>query len=164
MIRTRGKWLVQLFPAFLSFVLLCLCFSFVFAQSTSSELNTIRIRGMGSVDRKGSLHLDLDWKIPTNALYLEIRRNFPNAYLILREFASQRALRIEGDFLGAATNKQARWTIDLGEGTDCLWIEDQMAIFLQIIPTDSELLQVMDVIMNLPRKPLISSITKERGY
>ncbi|GAG22145.1 unnamed protein product, partial [marine sediment metagenome] len=98
---------------------------------------------MGTVDRKGNLHLDLDWKIPTNALYLEIKRNFPNAYVILREFASQRAtfevanaeieyddaeraLRIEGDFLGAATNKQGRWIIDLGEGTDCLWIKDQM--------------------------------------
>ncbi len=180
MIRTRGKWLAQLFPAFLAFVLLCLCFSFAFAQSTSSQLNTIRIRGMGTVDRKGNLHLDLDWKIPTNALYLEIKRNFPNAYVILREFASQRAtfevanaeieyedaeraLRIEGDFLGAATNKQGRWTIDLGEGTDCLWIKDQMAIFLEIIPTDSELLQVMDVIMNLPEEASNLKYNQRKG-
>jgi len=141
--------------------------SFVYAQLAIEEFNTIRITGQGVVDRKGNLGLKLDWKIPTNALYIEIKRNYPNPYVLLRDFASQRAafelanakieyddaqnqLHLQADLLGASVNKRGRWEMDVGEGADCIWMEKQKAIFLQIFPTDTQIIQVMDTMINLP--------------
>ena len=99
--------------------------SFAFAQLLIEDFNTIRITGEGTIDTKGNLHLNLDWKIPTNALYIEIKRNYPNPYVMLREFASQRAafevanatieyddaqkqLHLKTDFLGASVKRVRR--------------------------------------------------------
>ncbi|TET60053.1 hypothetical protein E3J48_07100 [Candidatus Aerophobetes bacterium] len=180
MIFSRGIRPVHFVRVFFAVLLLSLCLSLAFAQLSPDGLNTIRIRGRGTVDSKGQLHLELDWRIPTNALYTEIKRNFPNPYVILREFASQRAafevanarityddaeraLHLGGAFLGAGVNKRGRWEIDLGEGVDCLWIKDQTAIFLEIAPIDSDLLQIMDVIIDLPKEASNVKYDENRG-
>jgi len=143
--------------------------SFASAQLPVEEFNTIRITGEGVVDTKGDLHLKLDWKIPTNALYTEIKRNYPNPYVILREFASQRAafevanaaieyddaqnqLHLQTDFLGASVNRRGRWEIEMGKDADLIWMEKQRVIFLQIFPISSQLIQVMNVMINLPQE------------
>jgi len=150
------------------------------AQLAIEELNTIRITGEGVVDTKGNLHMKLDWKFPTSALYIEIRKNYPNPYVILREFASQRAafeianakieyddakrsLHVTTDFLGGAVNKKRRWEIDIGEEADCIWMEKQKAIFLQIMPMDSQMIQVMDMMINLPQEASNVKYDKEKG-
>ena len=164
---TGRKRKVLVLPAVLVLLFLCFSLSFAFAELSVEGLNTIRIRGKGTVDRKGALHLDLAWEIPTNALYIEIKRNFPNPYVILREFAShraafevatarieyddaERALNLAADFWGAAVNRRGRWEVDLGKGADCIWIEKQTAVFLEIMHVASQLIQVMDVIIELP--------------
>jgi len=153
---------------------------FASAQLPIEEFNTLRITGEGVVDLKGDLHVNLDWKIPTNALYIEIKRNFPNPYVILREFASQRAafevanakieyddaeraLHLTADFLGASVNKRGRWEIDMGKGTDCIWMEGQRAIFLQIFPIDSQMIQIMDMMINLPQEASSVKYDEKKG-
>lgn len=64
-----------------------------FAQPPLGGVNIIRISGRTIVDEKGNLHVNLEWKIPSNALYMHIKRNYPNPYMILREFLPQRATR-----------------------------------------------------------------------
>jgi len=154
--------------------------SFASAQLPVEDFNTIRITGEGIVDTKGDLHLKLDWKIPTNALYTEIKRNYPNPYVILREFASQRAafevanptikyddaqkqLHLQADFLGASVNKRGRWEIEIGKGADLIWMEKQRAIFLQIFPISSQLIQVMNIMVNLPKESSNVRYNEEKG-
>jgi len=154
--------------------------SFAFAQLPTEDFNTIRITGEGTIDTKGNLHLDLNWKIPTNSLYIEIKRNYPNPYVILREFASQRAtfevvnatieyddaqrqLHLKTDFLGASVNKKGRWEMDVGEGADCIFMEEQRAMFLEIIPGDSQMIQVMDMMINLPQEASNIRYNEEKG-
>ncbi|MBA7673843.1 hypothetical protein ES703_82049 [subsurface metagenome] len=180
MILSRRIRPVHFVPVFLAVLLLSLCLPLTFAQLSPDGLNTIRIRGRGTVDSKGQLHLELDWRIPTNALYTEVKRNFPNPYVILREFASQKAafevanariayddaertLHIGADFLGAGVNKRGCWEIDLGEGVNCLWIKDQTAVFLEITFIDSELLQIMDIIIDLPKEASNVKYDENRG-
>jgi len=152
----------------------------LFAQLPTEEFNTIRITGEGVADLKGDLRLKLDWKFPTNALYIEIKKNYPNPYVILREFASQRAafeianakieyddaqrsLHVTADFLGGAVNKKGRWEIDIGKEADCIWMEKQRAIFLQIFPMGSQMIQVMDMMINLPREAFNAKYDKKKG-
>ena len=154
--------------------------TFVFAQLPVEEFNTLRVTGKGVVDTKGDLHVELDWKFPTSALYIEIKRNFPNPYVILREFASQRAafevanakieyddarrqLHLKADFLGGAVNKRGRWEIDMGKGTDCIWMEEQRAIFLQIFPIGSQMVLVMDMMINLPQEASNIRYNEKKG-
>ena len=169
-----------LFVFVVLFVVVYFPLTFVFAQLSIEEFNTLRITGEGIVDLKGNLHVNLDWKIPTNALYTEIKRNFPNPYVILREFASgraafevanakieyddaERALHLTADFLGAAVNKRGRWEIDMGKGTDCIWMEGQRAIFLQIFPIDSQMIQIMDMMINLPQEASSVKYDEKKG-
>jgi len=139
------------------------------AQPSLQELNTLRITAKGTVDEKGNLKINLDWRFPTNALYIQIKKNFPSPYIILREFTSQksafevanasieyddaeRALHVTADFLGTAVNKKGRWEIDMGKGTDCILLEKQRGIFLQVTPIDSQMILVMDMMVSLPRE------------
>ncbi|HIE44360.1 MAG TPA: transglutaminase domain-containing protein, partial [Candidatus Omnitrophica bacterium] len=164
-------------------VLLIVCFPFTFtaAQISIEKSNTLRITGKGVVDEKGNLHANFDWKIPTNALYIGIKRNFPNPYVILREFTSQRAafevanasieyddahrqLHLKADFLGAAINRRGRWEIDLGKGVDCVLLEKQRGIFLQIMSVDSQMIMVMDMMINLPPEASNIRYDEKRGF
>lgn len=180
MMSTGQKRKVLSFSLALAFLLLCFYLPFVFAQLPIEKFNTIRITGRGTVDTKGGLHLDLNWKIPTNALYIEIKRNYPNPYVILREFAShraafevanpqieyddaQRTLHLTADFLGAVVNKKRRWEIDLGKDMNCIWMEKQRAIFLQIMSVDSQLIQVMDIMINLPQEASNVKYDEKKG-
>jgi len=165
---------------FLVLLVVCYFIPFASAQLPTEKLNTIRIRGEGVVDLKGDLHMKLNWKFPTNALYIQIKKNFPNPYVILREFASQRAafeianakieyddakrsLHVTADFLGGAVNKRGRWEIDIGKGADLIWMEKQRAIFLQIMPIDSQMIQVMDMMINLPQEASKVRYDKKKG-
>ena len=152
---------------FLVLFVVCSLIPFAYAQLSTEEFNAIRVRGEGVVDTKGDMHLKLDWKTPTNALYVEMKENYPNPYVILRELSSgraafeianakieyddaERSLHVAADFLGGAVNKRRRWEIDIGKGTDLIWMEKQKAIFLQVLPINSQMIQVMDMIVNLP--------------
>jgi len=103
----------------------------VLLASAFGQVSLIRISAETNVDQKGDLHMDLRWRIPTDSIYTEIKRNYPNAYMILREFLPRRAnreavntkveyddlqrtLRLTTDFLGSAVNKKGRWEIYLG--------------------------------------------------
>jgi len=166
--------------AFLVLLVVCFFIPFAFAQLPVEEFDTIRITGEGLTDTKGDLHLKLDWKFPTNALYIEMKKNYPNPYVILREFASQRAafevanaeikyddakrsLHLTADLLGGAVNKKRRWEIDMGKDTDCIWMEGQKIIFLQIFPVSSQLIQVMDMMINLPQEASNVRYDEEKG-
>jgi|GEM_PF-378561 len=150
------------------------------AQPSLQELNTLRITAKGTVDEKGNLKINLDWRFPTNALYIQIKKNFPSPYIILREFTSQksafevanasieyndaeRALHMTADFLGAAVNKRGRWEIDMGKGTGCILLEKQRSIFLQVIPVDSQMILVMDMMVSLPREAFNVRYNEEKG-
>lgn len=150
------------------------------AQVPVGELTVIRISEETIVDEKGDLHVNLEWKIPTGALYTQIRRNYPNPYMILREFLPQRAtrevanakteyndlkrsLQLSTDFLGAAVNKKGRWEIYVGKGTECIWVENQKATFLQIIPQDSQMIEVMDLMVILPQKASSIRYEEDKG-
>jgi len=150
------------------------------AQPSLQELNTLRITAKGTVDEKGNLKINLDWRFPTNALYIQIKKNFPSPYVILREFTSQksafevanasieyddaeRALHVTADFLGAAVNKKGRWEIDMGKGTDCILLEKQRGIFLQATPIDSQMILVMDMMVSLPREAFNVRYNEEKG-
>ncbi len=150
------------------------------AQSSLQELNTLRITGKGIVDEKGNLKINLDWRFPTNALYIQIKKNFPSPYIILREFTSQRsafevanasieyddaerALHVTADFLGLAVNKKGRWEIDMGKGTDCILLEKQRGIFLQVTPVDSQMILVMDMMVRLPREASNIRYNEKKG-
>jgi len=151
-----------------------------FAQVYTGDFTTIRISAVTNVDQKGDLHMDLRWRIPTDSIYTEIKRNYPNAYMILREFVPQRAnretvntkveyddlqrtLRLTTDFLGSAVNKKGRWEIYLGKGTESILIDNQKAVFLQMIPLDSHTLQIMDLTVTLPKVLLVYGYETERG-
>jgi len=150
------------------------------AQPSLQELNTLRITAKGTVDEKGNLKINLDWRFPTNALYIQIKKNFPSPYVILREFTSQksafevanasieyddaeRALHVTADFLGAAVNKRGRWGIDMGKGTDCILLEKQRGIFLQATSIDSQMILVMDMMVSLPREAFNVRYNEEKG-
>ena len=150
------------------------------AQSSLQELNTLRITAKGTVDEKGNLKINLDWRFPTNALYIQIKKNFPSPYIILREFTSQksafevanasieyddaeRALHVTADFLGTAVNKKGRWEIDMGKGTDCILLEKQRGIFLQVTPIDSQMILVMDMMVSLPREAFNVRYNEKKG-
>jgi len=167
---------------FVGLVLFLLCFSlpFVLAQLSVEEFNTLRITGQAVVNTKGNLHMKLEWKFPTNALYIQIKKNFPNPYVILREFTSQRSafevadakieyddaersLHITADFLGGAINRRGHWQIDMGKGTDCILLEKQRGIFLQIIPVDSQMILVMDMAINLPQEASSVRYDEKKG-
>ncbi len=165
---------------FLVLFVVCSFVPLASAQLAIEDFNTLRITGEGVVDTKGNLYLKMDWKFPTNALYTKIKRNYPNPYVILREFASQRSalevanatieyddaqrqLRLQADFLGASVNKRGRWELDMGKGADCIWMEGQRAIFLQILPIDSEMIQVMDMMINLPEEASNVRYNEEKG-
>jgi len=126
------------------------------------------------------MHLKLDWKFPTNALYIEMKENYPNPYVILREFSSQRAafeianakieyddakrsLHVTADLLGGAVNKRGRWEIDMGKEAYPICIEKQKAIFLQIFPINSQLIQVMDMMINLPQEASNARYDEKKG-
>lgn len=147
------------------------------AQVPVGELSVIRITKKAIVDEKGDLHVNLEWKIPTEALYAKIKTNYPNPYMLLREFLPQRAtcelantkveyndlqrsFQLSTDFLGAAVNRKGRWEVYMGKGTECIWVENQKVTFLQIIPADSQMIEVMDLMIILPQKA--SSITYEK--
>lgn len=164
MLKKRAVLLVGLI-----LVVMLVPLSFVFAQLPIEEFNTLRVSGTGQVDVTGNMHLELSWKFPTNALYIEIKRNYPNPYVILREFSSQRAafevanaqveyddanrkLHIKADVLGAAINKRGRWEVDIGKGTDLIFMEKQRAIFLEVTSTDSQFVQIMDTTIQLPEE------------
>jgi len=150
------------------------------AQPSLQELNTLRITAKGTVDEKGNLKINLDWRFPTNALYIQIKKNFPSPYIILREFTSQksafevanasieyddaeRALHVTADFLGTAVNKKGRWEIDMGKGTDCILLEKQRGIFLQVTPIDSQMILVMDMMVSLPREAFNVRYNEKKG-
>jgi len=166
-------------------ILLGLFFVFLLATLSSAELpsgeiNTLRITGKGVVDEKGNLRLTLDWKFPTNAFYIQVKKNFPNPYILLREFTSQRSawevtnasieyndsnrsIHVVADFLGTAVNKRGRWQIDIGKGTDCLLLENHRAIFLQVLPLESQVILVLDIILNLPLQASEVKYDERRG-
>ena len=66
--------------------LLRISLAVAFAQVSGGEASIIRISAETIVDEKGDLRMNLKWKIPTDSLYTEIKRNYPNPYMILREF------------------------------------------------------------------------------
>ena len=151
-----------------------------FAQVYAGDFATIRISAVTNVDQKGDLHMGLRWRIPTDSIYTEIKRNYPNAYMILREFLPQRAnreavntkveyddlertLRLTTDFRGSAVNKKGRWEIYLGKGTESILIDNQKAVFLQMIPFDSRTLQIMDLTVTLPKGASSIRYETERG-
>jgi len=151
-----------------------------FAQVYAGDFATIRISAVTNVDQKGDLHMDLRWRIPTDSIYTEIKRNYPNAYMILREFLpqranreavntkveyddSQRTLRLTTDFLGSAVNRKGRWEIYLGKGTESILIDNQKAVFLQMIALDSRTLQIMDLTVTLPKSASSTRYEPEKG-
>jgi len=170
----RDRILVLFFLVLLGVYSLVTCAP---AQVPVGELSVIRITKKATVDEKGDLHVNLEWKIPTQALYAEIKTNYPNPYMLLREFLPrratcesantkveyndlQRSFQLSTDFLGAAVNRQGRWEVYMGKGTECIWVENQKATFLQIIPADSHIIQIMDLVTTLPQRA--SSITYEK--
>lgn len=148
------------------------------AQLSVGGVNIIRISSRTIVDEKGNLQVNLEWKVPTDALYMQIKRNYPNPYMILREFLPQRAtrevanakteyndaknsLQLTIDFLGASVNKKGRWEIYMGKGAECIWVENQKATFLQVVPLNFPMIEVMDLVVSLPQEA--SSIMYEEG-
>ena len=165
---------------FIVLFVVCFSFTFAFAQLPAEEFSTLRITGQGTVDTKGNLHINLNWKFPTNAFYIETKKNFPNPYILLREFTSQRSalevanagikyddanrsIRITADFLGTAVNKKGRWEIDMGKETDCIFLEKERGIFLQVLPVESQIILVMDMILNLPPQASNAKYNEKKG-
>lgn len=150
------------------------------AQAPAGEFTLLRISGKTSVDEKGDLHSNFEWKIPTDALYAQLKRNYPNPYMVLREFLPQRAtrevantkveyndlarsLQLATDFLGAAVNRKGRWEVYMGRDTEIIWLENQKATFLQIIPLDSQMIEIMDLMMILPKKASSIGYEEDKG-
>jgi len=159
-------------------LLLRISLAVAFAQVSGGEASIIRISAETIVDEKGDLRMNLKWKIPTDSLYTEIKRNYPNPYMILREFLPQRANReatntkvdyddpqrtlwLTADFIGSSVNRKGRWEIYLGKRTESVLIENQKGVFLQIIPLDSYALEIMDLTVTLPKKS--SDVRYEEG-
>ncbi len=173
----RGRIFLLFFLVLLVAYFLLTC---AIAQVPVGGVNIIRISGKTIVDEKGNLHVNLEWKIPTDALYAQIKRNYPNPYMILREFLPQRAtrevanakteyndtktsLQLTIDFLGASVNKKGRWEIYMGKGVECIWVENQKATFFQIISLDSQTIEVMDLVVSLPQEASSIMYEAEKG-
>lgn len=166
-------------------ILLCVSFVHVVLLSASAEIssgqpNIIRISGQTVVDHKGDLGTTLRWKIPNDVLYAAMKRSYPNPYLLLREFLPQRATRhavnaraeyddatrsllLTAEFLGGAVNREGRWEILLGKGTERIWTEGSRITFLQIQAVRSELIEAMDLQVLLPPKASSVDYDQQRG-
>ncbi len=151
--------------------ILILTFSLIFSSiysQTITKINTIRVNLWGVVDDKGNMSLSVRWIFPTSAMYLQIKRAYPNPYVIARNLLGASAimelrnakvyyedqnnsLKLTADVLGGAVNRKQRWTINIGKGADMLYSDGKRAIFLlvQSVGSDAVMIQVLNI--NLPK-------------
>jgi len=137
-------------------------------SQTITKINTIKVNLWGVVDDKGNISLSVRWTFPTTAMYLQIKKAYPNPYVIARNLLGASAtmelrnakvsyedqnnsLKLTADALGGAINKKQRWTINIGKGADMLYSDGKRAIFLlvQSVGSDAVMIQVLN--MNLPK-------------
>jgi hypothetical protein len=135
---------------------------------TITKINTIKVNLWEVVDDKGNMSLSVRWIFPTSAMYLQIKRAYPNPYVIARNLLGSSAtmelrnakvsyedqnnsLKLTTDVLGGAVNKKQRWTINIGKGADMLYSDGKRAIFLLVQSVGSDVVMIQVLNINLPK-------------
>lgn len=164
--------------------ILILTFSLIFSSAysqTITKINTIKVNLWGVLDDKGNVSLSVRWIFPTSAMYLQIKRAYPNPYVIARNLLGASAtmelrnakvyyedqnnsLKLTADVLGGAVNRKQRWTINIGKGADMLYSDGKRAIFLLVQSVGSDAVMIQALNINLPKGASDCKFDNKTGF
>ncbi len=182
-IDNRGKYfsIGNIFNTFLFLIIICTVFSVIdnpVEAQFSEELNVIQVKTVGKVLKNGEFEFDMNWLFPNNVTYTELKRVYPNPYVIIRDLTSsraslefkeaevsyddaQRALKVKARIPGYAVRRYRLWEIDTGAGTTLVYQQNKLIIFREIMPFGGNNIAVNDYFLELPQEASLIQFDQE---
>ncbi|HWE02502.1 MAG TPA: hypothetical protein VG326_08825 [Tepidisphaeraceae bacterium] len=107
----------------------------------------LRERDAVTVDDKGDSTYTGKLVFPSEAIYSQVKENFPNPYMLLKNILGARAktqntnatasyddahrsIQLSATVLGAAVNKHNKWRMEVGKSTELLHVDGRTAILI----------------------------------
>lgn len=150
--KKRDRWT----PRCAVWLVICfaLCLSVTGQAQQISKYQIIRVAAEGVLNEKGDLKMSVNWKFPTSADYLNVKRLYPSPYILFRELFSGRAsflvenpaasyndaassVAMSGIYRGAAVYRRRLWELDMGKDMEVAWQDNQRIVLIQPLPLGS---------------------------